>query len=344
MEINNCSSCGGKVEFDPDSKGLKCVKCGNVYKIDSKKKTTKRPIQDKENEEGFREWQTSGRCFHCQNCGAQLILNNLEMSNTCQYCHTSSLVPYEQLPGLKPDAVLPFKISKAKASETFKANLRKKWFLPNKFKKNIPLADIGATYISSFNFAYHTYSLYHGIEHYTVTVTRNGQTHTESRSRPISGHLDYQFDNVVVEASDKLDQYEIMQILPFNFNEGYEYNSGFIKGYNVEYYNLNATQAFEKSKKIADSEIENMIASRYNSVSNLSVKTNFSNELYNYSLLPVYFVSYKYKDKEYRNLMNGQNGAIGGKLPRSGVKITFTVLLSLLLVIGIPLLIVLLTI
>ena len=27
MEINNCSSCGGKVEFSPKDKGLKCVKC-----------------------------------------------------------------------------------------------------------------------------------------------------------------------------------------------------------------------------------------------------------------------------------------------------------------------------
>lgn len=344
MEINNCSSCGGKVEFDPDSKGLKCVKCGNVYQIDYLRKTSKHSIKDKENEDGFKEWQTSGRCFHCQNCGAELILNNLEMSNTCQYCHTSSLVPYDKLPGLKPDAVLPFKISKTKAGETFKANVKKKWFLPNKFKKNIPLADIGATYISSFNFAFNTFSVYSGIEHYSVTVTRNGQTTTETRTRHISGKLDHKFEDLVVEASDKISQYEITSILPFNFTEAYDYDSGFIKGYNVEYYNLTVTKALEKSKKIADQQIENMITSRYESVTNLDVVTSYEKESYNYSLLPIYFVTYKYKDKEYRNLMNGQNGNIGGKLPRSKAKISLTVILALLIFIGLPLLIVLLTI
>ena len=95
---------------------------------------------------------------------------------------------------------------------------------------------------------------------------------------------------------------------------------------------------------MAEQEIIKMIKNRYfNNVVSLSIDSNFSNESYIYSLVPVYFVNFKYKNKEYFNLMNGQNGNIGGGLPYSKVKISFIVLLSIILVIGVPLLILLLS-
>ena len=42
--------------------------------------------------------------------------------------------------------------------------------------------------------------------------------------------------------------------------------------------------------------------------------------------IPLYFINFKYKDKQYLNLMNGQTGATSGKLPRSAAKITMFIL------------------
>lgn len=345
MEINNCSSCGGKVEFSPKDKGLKCVKCGNVYPIDYKQEVEKKPVSqiDQEDSNGYKDWENSSRSFQCTNCGAQIVMNKFEMANICQYCHTSSLIPLEKLPGLKPDLVVPFKISKEEASSVFKERVKHKWFLPKEFKKKVPSADIGATYISSFNFAMHVFATYTATEYYTVTVTVNGESRTETRSRQVSGSVDKQFNNIVVEASDKISQQDIDAILPFNFAEAYDYDSDFIKGYNVGYYNQSAGEAFVQARNIADSNVERIIRGRYESLSFLKVNSAYNDEKYSYSLLPVYFVKYKYKGKDYFNLMNGQNGNVGGGVPRSAVKITFFTLFILLLVVGVPLLIFLLT-
>ncbi len=344
MEINNCPSCGAKVEFSPVDKALKCLKCEKVYPINYVKNAKKKPLVKGENDDGFKEWENNSRCYQCSNCGGQIILNKYEMSSKCQYCNTASLVPLKELPGLKPSVVLPFRLSKQQAGEMFKKNIRSKIFLPREFKKKLPKTEIGASYIPSFSFACDVYAMYHGIEEYKKVVHENGETKTITRTRPISGHIKHHFNNIIVEVSDKISQQHISSILPFNFNEAYDYDSAFIMGYSVGYYNQTPIDAFEKAKEMAEDEIENMIRNNYyNYISSLSVQSNFSDESYIYSLVPIYFVSFKYKNKEYINLMNGQNGNLGGKLPYSKVKITFAAIFVLLLMIGLPLLILLLS-
>ncbi len=340
MEINNCPSCGGKIEFSPDDKALKCIKCEKIYAITCEKFDEKKPLNEVDDQEGFKEWENSSRNFQCTNCGAQVVLDKFEMSSKCQYCQTSSLVPMTDLPGLKPDVVLPFRLSKERARVEFKRRIKKKFFLPNAFKKQMPVAEIGATYISSFNFDCYDYATYHGIESYTTThFDKEGHAHTKTHHRPISGKISHQFNNIVVEASDKIVQSDIEKILPFTFNEAYKFNTDFIKGYSVGYYNQTVSEAYQKAQSIAESQIEGMIKGRYESLIRLSVKHHFSDQKYNYALLPVYFINFKYKEKEYLNLMNGQNGNVGGKLPRSPIKISILVFFILLVVIGIPMLI-----
>ncbi len=342
MEVNNCPYCGGKVEYSPDDKGLKCLNCGKVMEITCEKFNEKRPVSEVQNEDGYKQWEES-RAFQCSNCGAQVILNKYDMSTKCQYCSTSSLVPTDALPGLKPDIVLPFRLSKEKARQEFAKRVKGKFFVPSSFKKKLPKTELGAMYISSFNFAMKDYATYTGIEAYTVSRRgKDGQMISEVHYRPISGSITHQFDNIVIESSDKLTQNVINCILPFNFSESYKYNSDFMKGYSVGYYNRDVTESLPLAEQAAKNSVEGMIKSRYDNVTSLKVHHNISNQNFNYALVPIYFINFKYKGKDYLNLMNGQNGNIGGNLPKSPIKVTLTALFIMLLVFGIPLLIFLL--
>lgn len=353
MEINNCPSCGGKVEFSPVDRALKCEKCSNVFPIEKKKQKEKRRLAEAyaENDKGYEQWKDSKRTFQCSNCGAQIILNKFEMSTKCSYCNTSSLVPVDKLPGLKPDGIIPFKISKAKAHETFKTKVKKRMFVPNNFKKNLPKTNIGATYISSFSYGMDCFATYDGIRAITRRVTRrvrtqNGyQTVTDTVTDyvPFSGSIDHVFDNIVVESSDKIEQPFIDSILPYYFNESYEYDDDYVMGYDVGYYDQSAIDGINTAKTIALSNLESMIRRKHSDVQSVNIYPKYSNEKFSYVLLPLYFINFKYKDKEYLNLMNGQTGKTSGKVPKSAVKVTFFTLFIILLVIGLPLLIILLT-
>ena len=51
-------------------------------------------------------------------------------------------------------------------------------------------------------------------------------------------------------------------------------------------------------------------------------------------LLPVWLAAYKYREKSYRFVVNGQTGKVQGERPYSAWKIAFAVLIALILIAG----------
>ncbi len=344
MIINNCSSCGGKVEFSPLDKSLKCVKCGSLYPIEYKQEYGKHPIEWIPENAKVEAWANENRACKCNVCGAQITFNKYDVTSYCQYCHADALVPLKDLPGLQPEKIIPFKIDKTQAKTEFDKRTKKRKFLPNDFKNNLPNVKTNATYLSSFAFDGYVSATYSGRQRLTRTKRgANGKTITEVYYRNFSGKIAQQYNNIIVEASDKILQEEIKKILPYDFSESYDYDNAFIKGYSVGYYN----QDIEISEKVAKCEmlndIERRIRQMYSSIDSLTINPTYSNIEYNYTLLPAYFVNFEYKNKQYINIMNGQNGKVTGKVPRSGLKITLFVLFILLLI-GVPTLAILLSV
>lgn len=343
METNICSSCGGKIEFSPQDKALKCVNCGNLYSIDYRQTIKKHPIDWVPDRDKLIAWGQQNRSYKCKTCGAQITFNKYDIAQNCQYCNTNSLVPLKDLPGLQPEIVIPFKINKEQAKTEFANRVKKRHFLPLDFKRNLPNTELSSTYISSFTFECFVDAKYSGRQRITRTERdSNGRSRSVTTYRYFSGTIKHQFDNLVVESSDKINQSEIKDILPYNFAESYDYEDDFIKGYNVGYYNQSVEDAKEVAKRDAYEQIERMIRAKYSSIDSLTIEPTYSNIQYNYALLPMYFINFVYKNKPYINNMNGQTGKTGGKVPRSGLQITlFT--LFMILVIGFPLLCIILS-
>lgn len=348
MNVNNCPACGGKVEFSPDDNALKCVKCQKIFPIPKGSPVVKKSITDATNDEGYKEWEGATRFCQCTNCGAKIVLNRYEMSTKCQYCNTASLVPVNELPGLIPDGIIPFKITKEQAKIQFAERVKHKMFIPRKFVKNLPKLELGATYISSFDFAFNTFSRYSGMQEITHKRTNSDGKEIEYvETVPFTGVKYYDFDDVIIETSDKISQKDINVILPYNYHEVCKFNPDYLKGYSVGYYNQTVEEGLKRAKKIADGDLYSMIKSEYESadeeVVSLQVDTTYSNEKFSYLLVPIYFINYKYNNHEYLNLMNGQNGNVGGKFPKSKLKIALFAIFVGLIVVGIPLAVILAT-
>lgn len=336
MKGNVCSGCGGRLEFSPTDKMLKCINCGATYPIEYKQTYLKHNVGDVNSQAGIQKWMETNKAYQCSNCGAQIVLNKFDISTTCQYCKASAFVPQKDLPGLKPELIIPFKFSKEEAKSIFTKNVVKRHFLSGHFKKNLPNTEIGSTYISSFIFDCNLFVSYSGTrKEYETIKDKDGTTRTITHYRHFSGTKNKSFNNLVVEVSDKLDQSDIDNIFPFNFDEGYDYNDDFIRGYNVGYYNRSVEDAERIAKNNALSVVRNEIEWEYDDIVSLDVHPTFSNMKYNYALLPIYFINFKYKDKPYINLMNGQTGKFSGSLPRSAGKISALIIFIVLIVLGV---------
>ena len=75
--------------------------------------------------------------------------------------------------------------------------------------------------------------------------------------------------------------------------------------------------------------VEQDVLRRYDHVRNIRMNEHYDAETYKHVLLPVYSTAYRYKNKTYTVLINGQTGRVKGEYPKSVAKITLLILLAL---------------
>ena len=330
--IKKCKSCGGNLVFSPSFQELVCNNCSSQSKIEKSKEYIK---HDFSSADVTKKSNKFSGYVKCSNCGANVSLKD-NISGMCPYCDTAVVARVEDKDLDEPDFILPFAFNKERASELFVKNVKKKWFLPNKFKKAPQIDKINGFYFPVCSFDENTTSTYDGKlaidNHHTDS---EGRTYTTTSYRQISGEKKLAFTDIITETSSQMSQDELEKIMPYDIRECYKFNQDFLRGYSLEYPNENVQQLKKVADNIIDSHIENAILSNYHydRVSYLNVNTTRLDEKYAFGALPVYEFTLDYKNKPYKTLVNGQTGQIGGGLPKSKVKIAFLVI-AILLVIG----------
>ena len=327
---NKCSGCGGGMVYNPDTGKLLCNACAREKEIEQAKNYQKHNYIENENKiEVDQAWAQDGKYMKCPNCGAEVVLKNFDISSACPYCSSALVASNDNIHALKPDAVIPFKFGKQKAEALFKAKIKKNWFAPKKFKQSIKADEIQSYYFPAFVFDADSFSVYSGRlykeERYTDS---EGDSRTRRRYFNIKGEKSTSHRGIEVEASTKLEQQELNWVRPYDFNDAVSYNNDFISGFCLECYSSSLNETEKQAKELIKKEIQAAILNQYNydGVSSLNIDSNFSNEKYAYCALPMYRINYTYKDKKYSNVMNGQTGALGGKIPKSPWKIGLTAL------------------
>jgi hypothetical protein len=65
---------------------------------------------------------------------------------------------------------------------------------------------------------------------------------------------------------------------------------------------------------------------------NLNVNTQLSDLTFKHVLLPVWVASYRYRDKTFRFMINGQTGRVEGEKPISWIRVTIAVILAIVVI------------
>lgn len=327
-----CSGCGDDMVFSPDDACLKCSSCNSLSQISFKRVYKKHLLIDDENvADSNKKFQQANRYIACPNCGAKVVLSGLTVSSECPYCKTSLVAIKGEEDGKLPDAIVPFKISKQKAEEIFRKRLTKNWLVPSEFKKNISAQAINAFYFPSFVFNAKCQSKYSG-QAYERYRGSDGEYHT--RYFPIFGRLKTYHNSVEVESSTQLIQPELELVKPYDLSQAVSYQSEFVAGYSLECYNQSVRDCYQQAQEIIKTDIRSQIIKSISAdgVASLDINTTFIDPTFSYCVLPIYRIDYQHKDKKYSNFLNGQTGALGGKVPKSGWKLSLTIILPILFV------------
>jgi len=337
-----CPGCGGPMNFDADSQKLKCAYCGGEEEI---AQSSVRPIEhdlddDKESAERT-DWGVKQQVVRCENCGGESIIPALQTATACVFCGSPKVLAQGDPNSIRPETIVPFQLNQKEAAAAFAAWKRKRWFVPNAFKKGNIVSRLTGIYIPYWTYDADTSSVYQaerGDYHYrTETRTRvvNGKTETYTETvrytvwTPVGGQYDRSFDDVLIPASKQYEGELLEKLGNFRLEKLTGYKPEYLSGFVAERYSLSRREGWLRARQKIDATLAREIQEEIggDEIRGLVVLTSYYNRTYKHILLPVWNAVYNYKNKLYRYMVNGQTGLVSGHVPRSAVKITLFVLL-----------------
>ncbi len=345
---HTCPACGGEAVWNPAKQVLACGFCGTVVPgtlddaaagkiVEHDLATVLRGIPDDK-----RGWGVQKQSVKCQSCHAISVFDSARQSQGCGFCGATQLVPYEEVKeAFSPESLLPMKIAATKARELIKTWYGSRWFAPNKLKKAALTDTVKGLYIPYWTFdaqanadweaeaGYH----YYETEEYTDN-SGNRQTRQIQRTRweYASGSIDHFFDDELVPASLGVQANHLRAVEPFPTAELAPYDPAYLSGWVVERYQIDLLAAAQKSREGMEKQVQSMCDSAVpgDTHRNLNVRTAYSGQTFKHILAPLWMLQYRYGAKNFQVVMNGYTGKISGDYPKSWVKIMFTALAAII--------------
>ena len=251
--------------------------------------------------------------LHCNSCGAELAIDGTEASTFCAFCGQAAVVT-DRLEGwLKPDYIIPFKVTKQKAEETIRTKLSKGFFVPREFR-NFETDCLRGIYIP-----YWLFDVYYGDTQYWKYEHRKNQYHSETKHACRSA--DCTFYDMTLDASTHVPDGSSQRLEPYDMNELKPFDAAYLSGFYSNRYDITAKQleelSLQRAADLFDESIEKDVKSRKNLKHAKKYSSDPIGKALNprYALLPAWFLTTRACGAPRTILVNGQTGKMVGAVP-----------------------------
>ena len=338
-----CTGCGAKLAFAPGTRTLRCEFCATENAIDE----DDRRVEELDFEEYLRTLEGRAESVEeqqvrCDKCGAAQNLEGNLFASHCSFCGAAIVAKGYANRHVKPESLVPFQVDRPRAQEHFRRWVRGRWLAPTDLKRYAQSdAGLSGVYLPFWTYDCRTASDYQGErgdDYYTTETytTRNasGQSVTQTRQvrhtrwTPVAGRVEAFHDDVLVMASHSLpatvseatERWELSALVPFK--------PEFVSGFKAEAYQVGLADGFPIAKAEIDARVRSLVGKDIGGDHQRihSVASRYSDVKFKHVLLPVWISAYRYRDKAYRFVINGQTGEVSGESPTSWWKVAFLVL------------------
>jgi len=331
-----CGECGAQTQYDAATQGLKCSYCGHQQAIPAQGGAmAPREIPIAEGMRmAARGLGTPVKEIGCDECGANVAVEPQAQTVSCPFCRSERVLPREAAGNqIRPESVVPFRIDKAAANSAFGEWIGGLWFRPSDLKAMAKVQELGGVYIPFWTFDAQVYSQWSAEAGYYYKETEidsegNEREVTRTRWEHAHGHRNDFFDDTVVCASRGLPESLVDRFQSWNTADLQPYEPRYLAGWTAESYAIDLPNAWTKGEQVMATTQQSRCGSdvpgdthRY-----LQVQNTFSAVTFKHVLLPVWIAAYRYGDKPYQFLVNGQTGEVVGVAPWSVWKILLFVL------------------
>ncbi len=342
-----CAACGAQAEWNPSKQLLVCPFCGTStpFTVDKEsgalvENDLAKALRDLPDE--ARGWLAEKRTVQCQSCKAVSVFDPERVGQNCQFCGSPSLVDYKEIKApIRPQSLLPFKVSESQVREQIRRWYASKWLAPGKLKSRALVDRVRGVYIPYWTFdakAVCPWEAEAGHYYYTTETYRDNQGRTQTRQvqhvrwEPASGLVEHFFDDEPVPGTHGVSHALLRQVEPFATPELVPYDTAFLSGFIVEHYQIVLLEAAQASQDAMTEKLRQMCAAQIpgDTYRNLEIHPTFSAQTFKHILVPVWLLAYLYGTRTFQVVVNGYDGRMAGQYPKSPWKIAFLVLLAII--------------
>jgi len=332
-----CPQCGGQAASQVASGLFTCAYCGysadlrtdceNPYPVSDRLEQTLDFVLPTER---GHSWAAARQHLSCESCGASCLLPAGQKAVQCAYCGSNQLVLSPELCELiGPQVIALMQLDEHQALKLARQWLRMGMFAPDDLVAAGGRLQLRQAYYSCWTFD-GTIEAKWTCE---VKVGSGNQEHWEAES---GAHTAF-FNDVLVSGVKAVKESELASIEPFNLVELREFKEDYLAGWPAMIYDRSLADASlvarEKVIKKLRPELYTL-AAMGREKRNLSLNgSSWSGMTYKHILLPLWIGTYRYRGKDYRLLVNGQTGKVGGYKPQDKVKVLFSSLSMVALIV-----------
>ena len=340
-----CPACTGPLHFAGGSGKLECEYCGASYDVaeiealyaeKEEKAAAARQAAEETRQSapsgdggawdtsGFSEdWGTEGdgmRAYSCPSCGAELICDENTAATSCPYCGNPTVVPGQFSGQLRPDFIIPFRLSKEDAVKALKDHYKGKIFLPKSFTQENHVQEIQGIYVPFWMFDGEAEgdACYEATRSHTYRSGDYEVTKTEHYDVYRAGMVN--FEKIPVDASSKMPDDHMDSIEPYDYQELKPFSTAYLPGFLADKFDVTVEQCLQRADQRCQgtlvSALRNTVTG-YDTCTLINNSVNLKRGKVHYALMPVWMLNTKWKGKDFLFAMNGQTGKLVGDLPVS---------------------------
>ncbi len=245
----------------------------------------------------------------------------------CPFCGSVQLLQQPRKRTLAPEAVVPFRVGYRQAQQVLARWLAQGFWRPSDLAQEAQLVKITPVYVPYWVFQARTHTYWTADSSHTPPGAR-------ANWYPVFGEHQGHYESLLVGASGVLTDEEIGSLVPFDMSQAVEPDKVDFSPTVVEQFALPRRHARPVARELIEQlEYERCAELVPGSHRNLQVNVLVTGMSSRPVLLPVWIMAYRYRDRVYRFLVNGQTGKATGTAPISWFKVTLALLITALVIV-----------
>ena len=322
-----CKNCGGPLIFKPEINRMFCNSCGTSFDVRDIDITDRELLEEMKalpakEIYGFDDKDFMDvNIYTCNQCGAEVIVNNTEVSTYCMYCGNPTVVFSRVAKQKRPEFILPFSVSKEQAVANIRSSMNRGFFVPDELKKFKPEMVRGI---------YIPYWIVNCEHHNTVFLKGDVRDGKNTSTKYFERAGECTLKNLPLDASRMLNDNTSEKLEPFDFAGLKTFDENYLQGFYSDMADVSEGELRSAANRRADQMFRDQVLyellAENKSVIDSAPYTKVDPDKV-YVMLPAWFITLNYQGEPLTILVNGDTGKVVCTLPFNKKKfITLTVL------------------